>query len=189
ENFSLQQLEKKTGLLSSLDGYWQSANYFNDIRETLLNEFTPRHLPAFPHWITIDNTVAVHVRRADYLAEHRYGFLGINYYEDAIAMMKEKIADPLFVFFSDDIAWCKANFNNKDVIFFEDDKWDKDYLQLHLISKCNHQIIANSSFSWWGAWLNTNPGKIVIRPATPFNDERLLYESHYPDEWVAIKNN
>jgi hypothetical protein len=61
-----------------------------------------------------------------------------------------------------------------------------DYLQLYLMTKCHHQIIANSSFSWWGAWLNVHPEKIVIRPSAPFREKSLLYESHYPEDWVSI---
>ena len=189
ENFSLHQLKKRTGFLTSVNGFWQSAHYFNDIREILLKEFAPLHLPGLPGWIAENNTVAVHVRRTDYLTEKRYGFLGAEYYRAAMVMLKEKIADPLFVFFSDDIAWCRATFKNDKIIFFADDEWDKDYLQLHLMSKCAHQVIANSSFSWWGAWLNSNPEKIVIRPATPFKEKSLLYQSHYPEEWIAINNN
>ncbi len=188
DKFSLRQLKNETGFLTSVDGYWQSAWYFNGIREILLKEFTPRHLPALPVWIAENNTVAVHVRRTDYLNENRYGFLGNRYYEVAMAMLKEKLTNPFFIFFSDDIEWCKTFFKDGRVIFCEDDQWNKDYLQLYLISKCAHQIIANSSFSWWGAWLNTNHEKIVIRPATPFKEKKLLYESHYPEEWIMVNN-
>ena len=188
ENFTLHQLKNKTGFLTSVNGFWQSAYYFNDIREILLKEFKPLQLPPLPGWAIENNTVAVHVRRTDYLTGKRYGFLGATYYEDSMALLKEKITDPLFVFFSDDIPWCKATFKNDRIIFCEEDHWDKDYLQLYLMSKCANQVIANSSFSWWGAWLNTNPGKIVIRPARPFKEKSLLYQSHYPEEWISIKN-
>jgi len=188
ENFSIQQLKKKTGFLTSVSGYWQSDFYFNNIRQILLKEFTPLHLPVLPVWIAENNTVAVHVRRTDYLTENRYGVLGTDYYDAAICVLKEKLADPLFIFFSDDIAWCQANFRNNRVIFCEGEQWREDYIQLHLISKCAHQVIANSSFSWWGAWLNTNPQKIVIRPATPFKEKGLMYESHYPAAWISLNN-
>lgn len=189
DDFSIQQLEKKTGFLTSVNGYWQSDFYFNNIRKILLKEFTPLHLPVLPAWIIEKNTVAVHVRRTDYLTEKRYGFLGTDYYEAAMELVREKLTDPLFIFFSDDIAWCKATFKNNRIFFCDEQQWREDYIQLHLISKCAHQVISNSSFSWWGAWLNTNSEKIVIRPATPFKEKNLLYESHYPLEWIAINNN
>jgi hypothetical protein len=189
ENFSLHQIKEIKGFLTSLNGYWQSPFYFNEIRAVLVNEFTPVNLPRLPEWIMERNTVAVHVRRTDYLTDPQYGFLGVNYYETAMAMIKDRVADPLFIFFSDDIAWCKNTFKNNRIVFCEDALWDKDYLQLHLMTHCTHLVIANSSFSWWGAWLNSNPAKIGIRPATPFKKKNLLYEAHYPEEWIAIKNN
>lgn len=187
--FKLQQLENKTGFLSSLSGFWQSSFYFNDIRETLLKELIPLKIPSSPKWLALPDTVAVHIRRTDYLTEKRYGFLGIEYYQDAMAIIKNKLAKPIFILFSDDIEWCKLFFKENDIIFCEEKDWAPDYLALWLMSKCRHQIIANSSFSWWGAWLNVNPEKIVIRPAYPFKEQNLLYEAHYPDEWLVIKNN
>lgn len=189
KNFHLHQLENKTGVLTSLNGYWQSAYYFENIRPLLLKEFIPLQLPQYPSWVNAKNTVAIHVRRTDYLLEERYGFIGEQYYERAISLMQTKIKDPLFVFFSDDIKWCRLNFKNDRTVFFEEQEWLADYLQLHLLSKCAHQIIANSSFSWWGAWLNTNPEKMVIRPATPFKEKGLFYEAHYPQEWISVSNN
>lgn len=188
KNFSLQHIKKIKSFLTSLDGYWQSPFYFKDIRDVLVKEFTPVNLPQLPEWIFENDTVAVHIRRTDYLIDPRYGAIGVDYYEAAMAVVKEKIANPLFVFFSDDIAWCKATFNNNRIIFCENILWDKDYLQLYLMTKCAHQVIANSSFSWWGAWLNNNPAKIVIRPAAPFKESGLLYEAHYPEDWIVIDN-
>jgi hypothetical protein len=105
-----------------------------------------------------------------------------------MAIIKNKLAKPVFIFFSDDIEWCKQFFTESNVIFCEEKEWMPDYLSLWLISKCRHQIIANSSFSWWGAWLNVNPDKIVIRPADPFKEKSLLYESHYPNDWQTVKS-
>ncbi|MEJ7589526.1 MAG: alpha-1,2-fucosyltransferase [Ferruginibacter sp.] len=189
KNFTLQKLENKSGFLTSLNGYWQSAHYFYEHRGILLKEFIPLQQPPLPGWIKEYNTVAVHVRRTDYLTEARYGFVGVEYYHNAMDLLKEKINNALFVIFSDDIDWCRSTFTNPGILFCEDNGWDKDYLQLHLMSRCNHQVIANSSFSWWGAWLNENPHKIVIRPVNPFKEKNLLYESHYPEEWIALNNN
>jgi len=188
KGLKLQQLSEKTGLLTSLQGYWQSEYYFKDIRAILLEELVPLNLPSFPDWINNKNTVAVHVRRTDYLSENTHGALNEKYYKNAMHFIQDKVSNPLFIFFSDDIIWCKENFTNSNIFFCEDEVWNKDYLQLFLMSKCAHQIIANSSFSWWGAWLNDNPEKIVIRPAIPFSDNTLQYESYYPANWVAVAN-
>jgi hypothetical protein len=99
------------------------------------------------------------------------------------------LSNPLFVFFSDDIPWCRQTFPRDRTVFCENPPWDKDFLQLYLMSKCGHQIIANSSFSWWGAWLNRNPGKIILRPQTPFVDTSLFHKPYYyPEEWIPVNN-
>ena len=175
-------------LLTSLSGYWQSELYFREIRQILQEELVPLETPPFPDWLKHPGTVAVHIRRTDYLVENGFGSLSEKYYHDAISMIRDRIKDPVFVFFSDDIAWCKERFSDRDFLFCEEQSWEKDYLQLFLMSKCKHQIIANSSFSWWAAWLNTNLAKLVIRPEKPFVDGSLMYESYYPAEWISIEN-
>lgn len=188
EGFTYQELAYQPALFNSISGYWQTEKNFDSIRPTLLKELQPRYIPAYPKWINRAETVAIHIRRTDYLTEPRYGFLGINYYQEAIAYMKEKMQNPFFIVFSDDLKWCKENLEVINMLYFEEKEWSKDFLQLHLISKCEHQIIANSSFSWWGAWLNENPDKMVLRPTHPFKDENLLHEFHYPENWIPIHN-
>jgi hypothetical protein len=173
---------------TSMAGYWQSDRYFSDIRDVLVEEITPVSYPSYPAWMEAKNTVAVHVRRADYLVENRFGSLSERYYTDAMNLTRASCASPVFIFFSDDPEWCKSTFKAADILFFEEEAWAADYLQLFLMSRCRHQIIANSSFSWWSAWLNTHPDRIVIRPETPFRDASLLYESYYPVEWIRGKN-
>lgn len=186
QGFVLQKPLLPAGLFVTVKGYWQSEWYFNSIRQELIQELRPRHLPVLPEWMQQENTVAVHVRRTDYLSEPRYGFIGEKYYLDAFAKVRSAIGDPRFIVFSDDMEWCKQHFAGPGIHFCEEPAWQQDFEQLYLISRCTHQVIANSSFSWWGAWLNTNPGKLVIRPAEPFIEKSLLYESHYPDNWIAI---
>jgi hypothetical protein len=173
---------------TSLGGYWQSDRYFSEILDVLVEELTPVSYPAFPDWMEAKNTVAVHVRRADYLAESRFGSLPEQYYGDAMNLVRASCAAPVFIFFSDDPEWCRNRFKAADILFCEEEAWAADYLQLFLMSRCRHQIIANSSFSWWAAWLNTHSDRIVIRPETPFRDASLLYESYYPAEWIRVKN-
>lgn len=185
----LYNFPQKMGLLASVKGYWQSEFYFKNVRKELIGELVPRQLPPLPYWVQEKKTVAVHVRRTDYLIDSRFGFLGEKYYYSSMDLVRKQLGNPLFIFFSDDIDWCKSRFNNNDTIFFEEDgEWSQDYLQLYLMSKCSHQIIANSSFSWWSGWLNANPDKIIIRPVVPFADKNLMYESYYPAEWISVNN-
>jgi hypothetical protein len=184
----LHQFRDRLPLYTSLSGYWQSDSYFREIRDILTEELVPSELPPFPQWQGAPDTIAVHIRRTDYLADKRFGPLSENYYHDAMTAIRTSVKDPVFIFFSDDLEWCKERFPDKEIVFFEEKAWAKDYLQLFLMSKCKHQVIANSSFSWWAAWLNTNPDRIIIRPETPFLDGALLYESYYPADWTVIKN-
>ncbi len=186
--FIHEQLSKKVKFLTAIHGYWQSPLYFNNIRTELLEELTPKEIPLLPDWINKRNTVAVGVRRTDYLVDTKYGFIGEKYYTEAVKLIKEKVENPFFIIFTDDLFWCKSFFKNESFIFCDNNEWSKDYLKIYLMSKCSHQIVSNSSFYWWGAWLNTNPKQIVIRPAQPFNDLSLLYESHYPEDWLIVNN-
>jgi hypothetical protein len=185
---SLHHFPNNLRLLSSLSGYWQSEFYFKDIRPLLLEELVPHRVPSFPEWMGGSETVAVHIRRTDYLVENGFGSLTEQYYHDAIEVIRSRVSNPLFVFFSDDLEWCRRNFKDNGFLFCDDQDWQLDYLQLYLMSKCSHQIIANSSFSWWGAWLNANPARQVIRPERPFLDSSLQYESYYPADWITLKN-
>jgi len=185
----LHKFSDKSPLLTSITGYWQSEQYFKDIRSSLLEELTPKNMPELPQWAANKKSVAVHIRRTDYLTESKFGFLGEQYYHEAMDKMQQQFKDPLFIFFSDDIEWCKNTFGHIDNVLFETSKeWEADYLQLFLMSKCSHQIIANSSFSWWSGWLNNNPEKLVIKPARPFADSSMMYESYYPSEWATVEN-
>ena len=181
-------IQHKIKSFTIFEGFWQTEKYFMQVRNKLLSEFIPLNIPSLPSVFVEANTVAVHVRRTDYISNIRYGFLGKVYYIKAIEFMKNELENPTFIFFSDDLKWCEENFKGANLFFFKDSQWNEDFEQLYLISKCNHQIIANSSFSWWGAWLNNYAQKIVVRPSVPFNDVALLYENYYPDDWVSINN-
>ena len=180
------ELFQKTKLFTRILGFWQSESYFNRIRSELISELTPKVIPTLPKIFLFPNTVGVHVRRTDYLNDLRYGFIGEHYYKNAISLIKLKVTNPCFIFFSDDVEWCEKTFKGESIFFSDDFGIKEDYEQLYLMSKCKHQIIANSSFSWWSAWLNEYPNKLVVRPIKPFNDPSLLYENHYPSSWIAI---
>jgi len=180
-----------------LDGYFQSYKYFSDIRPLLLNELTLRSpSQAFFNWedmiAKLPNPVSIHIRRGDYVSNENtrreFGPCPINYFERAIIEIEEEIKGCSYVVFSDDIEWVQKNLtilSEKNVLFVHD-KNLTDIEELLLMSTCSHNIISNSSFSWWAAWLNQNEQKRVITP-TPWLDSGIIDESGLiPPEWLQI---
>ncbi|MCK4744844.1 alpha-1,2-fucosyltransferase, partial [Candidatus Parcubacteria bacterium] len=176
-----------------LDGYWQSEKYFKNIENSIRKEFTLKNdlqLKAKKLLRKIKNTesISIHIRRNDYIshkpANQYHGVCHLSYYKKAINVIIKKIDDPHFFVFSDDIDWCKKNLKIKfPTIFVEG---NKDYEDLILMSKCKHNIIANSTFSWWGAWLNNNPNKIVIAPKKWFRKKSINTKDLIPKTWIKI---
>ncbi|QDO81998.1 alpha-1,2-fucosyltransferase [Shewanella psychropiezotolerans] len=151
-------------------GYWQSYKYFEAVEETLRNtlKFPPvsetNNLELL-NKIKNHNTVSIHVRRGDYVGHSTLGGIcTTTYYKNAINLINQKVDKPLFIVFSNDIVWCEEYLSLQDAIFVDWNTEEKSYRDLQLMSSCNHNIIANSSFSWWGAWLNNKPNRIVIAP-------------------------
>jgi hypothetical protein len=177
-----------------LEGSFQSEKYFNNHRKILLNEFSLQSENAFLKDIINkmkkENSVAIHIRHGDYqenkLTRDFHGVLSKDYYLKAIEIIKKKIKDPYFYFFSDDIRWVKQNFTNLKSVFVSNLHNFTDNEELFLISCCRHQIIANSSFSWWGAWLNSNPEKCIIAPINWFNNKELDTKDLIPNDWLKI---
>jgi hypothetical protein len=178
-----------------LDGYWQSHKYFEDIRDILLKELTPIEPPS-----TLDevvaakiagaNAVSIHVRRGDYVslasAAQMHGLCSLDYYKSAVSQIQRQVQEPTFFIFSDDPEWTSANLHfDSPTVYVNHNGPDKAFQDLRLMSLCQHQIIANSSFSWWGAWLNRNPGKIVIAPKKWFTN-RSDTQDLYPPAWAKI---
>lgn len=157
-----------------LDGYWQSYMYFDGISELIRSELQPLESPGILNQelfeaMRFQNSIALHIRRGDYVSNAKaaihHGLCSLEYYQRAIDRMLEAVADPHFYVFSDDLEWAKANLDiDAPVKFVGHNVGQQAFQDLRLISHCKHQIIANSSFSWWGAWLNPNPHKIVIGP-------------------------
>lgn len=157
------------------DGYWQSVKYFEAYKDVVLrtfkfsmpiNEKSERLLQLLEHE---DNSVSIHVRRGDYLKAKKYaGLCGEDYYQRAIACIKSNIAAPSFYIFSDDMEWCRVHIatmlGNSEVTYVDWNNGNDSPLDMLLMSRCNHNIIANSSFSWWAAYLNGNEKKIVCAP-------------------------
>ena len=182
---------------SYLEGHWwQSEKYFKDIRQQILGDFTlSKDLSTDSEKIAesiklTQSPVSLHIRRGDYandpttLAYH--GLAPIEYYKKAISVIQEKRDHPIFYIFSDDIEWVKENFPLPALSQIVSDKNIPEYEELALMTLCKDHIIANSSFSWWGAWLGQDKNKIVIAPSQWITDKDIDTNDIYPEEWIRI---
>ena len=177
------------------DGFWQNYKYLESIRGELLESYRFK-LPAnfsnedYLKKIKNSNSVSIHIRRGDYL-DPKFADLNVirskDYYLRALEFIKDKVENPIFFIFTDDLAWAKKEFDSENFVFIEGNENKKAYLDMYLMSECKHNIIANSTFSWWGAWLNTNPFKIVIVP--DFWTLQTLSSELCPPEWILLKTN
>lgn len=177
----------------TLMGYWQSENYFKDVKETLLANLNYSSLndeknSILLNSINMTNSVSIHIRRGDYLSEKNksshYIFYTLEYYSRAISYLKSHCINPVFYIFSDDTAWVKSNLNIEFATYIDWNVGNNSYKDLLLMSKCKHNIIANSSFSWWGAWLNSNDKKIVIAPEIWMNN--IETPDIIPCSWIKL---
>jgi hypothetical protein len=191
--FNPEVLTQPDGTL--FQGYWQTEKYFIDIRDKLLNDFTIKD-PLSSEDLKIQDrikaqkSVSLHVRRGDYVnnenANKFHGLKGVEYYEEAIRQMNTINGKYKLFVFSDDIDWCKQNLQNlHSDIYFVDGKRD-GIIDMHLMKQCNNNIIANSSFSWWAAWLNNNENKTIIAPKVWFNDNSVDTKDIVPESWIKI---
>lgn len=177
------------------EGYWQSEKYFLAVAEKIRHEFMLKkeaesdNLKMLVRILRTPDSVCLHVRRGDYAAENVsrnfHGTCDLNYYKEALDVFAKKINKPVFFVFSDDIDWVKDNLPiEHDANYVDINSGEKGYEDLRLMSACNNFIIANSSFSWWGAWLSDNKDKIVIAPkkwfATQESDDLI------PNDWIRL---
>jgi hypothetical protein len=179
-----------------IDGFWQSEKYFKPVEDEIrerLRVITPASVDnqQLLSKIQTCNAVSVHIRRADYVTNPKtlsfHGICSMDYYLEAARIIKSKISNPVFFIFSDDIEWAKKNIDFAAEQFFADiNNADTNYEDLRLMYSCKHHIIANSSFSWWGAWLNPAKEKIVIAPQKWFNTPGLDSRDIIPDAWTRI---
>lgn len=180
-----------------LYGYWQSEKYFKDIGDIIRSEFTVKtglegqngEMARFIR--SVAGSVSVHVRRGDYISNpETYKYHGIcspEYYLSAAHKVARLSSKPHFFVFSDDIPWCRTNLRlpyPTTFVDFNDDK--RNYEDLRLMGLCRHHIIANSSFSWWGAWLCENPERTVIAPARWFSDPSIDISDLIPESWTCL---
>lgn len=180
-----------------IEGYFQSEQYFleyeNDIRKNFEFIIPPseKNKETIQHINSIDS-VSIHIRRWDYVSNKNtnqfHGTCGLDYYKKAIKYIQKEVQSPTFFIFSDDIDWVKDNLiieeHNSEYIDWNDA--ETNYEDMRLMSHCKHNIIANSSFSWWGAWLNKNPNKIVIAPKKWFQSDTINYSDVVPESWTKI---
>jgi len=173
-------------------GYWQNPLYFTAIAEEIKKDFQFKiPLDQRNQLVLTDihqtNSVSLHVRRGDYIKDTLLGGLcNMEYYQSAIQHINENVVSPKYYIFSNDIEWCRNNFNLPDCQFISWNEGLTSYIDMQLMSACKHNIIANSSFSWWGAWLNNNPSKIVIGPKKWTNDTQIDTSKLFPDQWISL---
>lgn len=177
-----------------LDGYWQCFKYFEDIREILIKEFTLVDEMNFENKLILNqinelNSVSIHIRRGDYIKDKKnntiYNVFGMEYYHNAIDFITNKIDTPYFFVFSDDLEWASKNLELSNATYVDVNSKGYPENDLILMANCKHNIIANSTFSWWGAWLNHNPNKITIAPKRWMSTIDDLNDL-YPQNWIRL---
>ncbi len=172
-------------------GYWQSERYFADIADTVRAELTLRAPPstesaALASDMRAVHAVAVHVRRTDYVGSTMHPPCTETYYRAAMAHLEARVASPHYFVFSDDVEWGRTSLQSAHPLqFVTHNGTERDYEDLWLMSHCRHHIIANSSFSWWGAWLGRGPHQVVIAPQRWFGVPRDTREL-LPSSWLQL---
>lgn len=180
---------------SYLIGYWQTEKYFREVAQTIRADFTfksplsPRNAELVGQ-IRGTNAVSLHVRRGDYVKNPKtmaaHGVCSLDYYRLAIQYVAARVDRPVFFIFSDDLDWVRKNLKiNFSCKYVDHNQGAESYNDMRLMSLCRHHIIANSSFSWWAAWLNPSSEKIVVSPKKWFT-RRVDVQDLIPDGWVRL---
>ena len=172
---------------SFLNGYWQSEKYFisveNLIRDDLKIEENLKNYIISKYPVLNENTVSLHVRRGDYLnSQDCHPVQTIDYYNKSYDIINDSNINVIVL--SNDIDWCKENLKFNNILFIEN---EVNITDLYIMSLCKHNIIANSSFSWWGAWLNENKNKKIVSPSKWFGEKANIYTGDIiPNNWIMI---
>lgn len=190
--FNPRLIEKKRKIF--LNGYFQSFKYFDSIRKELLNDFILKNGQSElaqkqkEDIINSDNSVGLHIRRGDFVTNYKdyHGLCSLSYYAEAVSIIKQKYHKIKLFVFSDDIEWAKENIKFADPMVFVSGQGFSDAEEILLMSLCKHQIIANSTFSWWAAWLNKNNDKIVVSPKKWLVVVDIDTSDLLPKEWIKI---
>lgn len=181
-------------------GYWQNEEYFKPIESLLRKEFTPRYelapgVQALMHEMAASNSVSIHVRQLHGIAADgqqipqglaRHGACSLQYYEQAIARIGSLVPNPQLFIFSDNVEWCKSHTGSWGgrIVATEVEASDTD--ELLLMASCQHHIVSNSTFGWWGAWLNPNPAKTVIAPNRWLRSREFASRNLLPQGWIGL---
>ncbi|MBN2544900.1 MAG: alpha-1,2-fucosyltransferase [Spirochaetes bacterium] len=174
------------------EGYWQSEKYFIDIKDIIKKDFIIKIKPdkkivKFLNKIKNEDSVSIHVRRGDYITNPKtnkyHGVCPLEYYQKAVHIIGDKIKNPVYYIFSDDFESVKKEM--KLDIKYKIFEGNNDYDDFRLMQNCRHHITANSSFSWWSAWLSEYNNKIVICPSKWFN-ETIDTGDLIPQDWIQI---
>jgi hypothetical protein len=172
-------------------GYWQSPLYFDSFRDEIRRRFTfDKQKLSAPSKQLLSvirslESVSIHIRRGDFLAKDIDNAVCTkDYYREAVSLINSKVSNPYYVLFSDDPEWVKENIPLLNAVYVDWNRGVNSWEDLYLMSQCRHQIIANSTFSWWGAWLNSHEGKTVIAPAQFLKNEET--PDIYPNDWTTI---
>ncbi len=182
-----------------LDGWFNSYQYFEKYKDNIQEIFTVRTPfiklnQGFTNLIeeAWNRSISLHVRRGDYVnlswANRWHGVCSIEYYKTAIASMMEKIENPVFFIFSDDIAWCRENivFPEGIQVYFIDHNRNAGHEDMRLMYTCSHHIIANSTFSWWWAYLGRNTQKMIIAPKKWLQNDTYNTKNLIPPSWILL---
>lgn len=177
-----------------LQGYWQSEKYFKEIREIIIQEFSIKTPPEENRTLTNQilgcESVSLHVRRGDYVSDKKtsktHSCCSVEYYLNAVKHIKANVKNPVFFIFSDDPDWVEENLKLDNCYVIRGNEKEKSSEDIRLMASCQHNIIANSSFSWWGAWLNQTPDKIVIAPQKWFNIAKFESTDRIPSSWIKL---
>jgi hypothetical protein len=175
-----------------LVGWWQSEKYFQKRASVIRADFTfkpslTNRNAEIAEKIARVNAVSLHVRRGDYVSNPEFGLCPPTYYDAAIKYIAERVETPCFFIFSDDIDWVRANLKiNHKCCHVDHNHGSESYNDMRLMSLCRHHIIANSSFSWWGAWLNPSTKKIVIAPKRWFKAIPENTDDVFAKGWVTL---
>jgi len=179
-----------------LDGDWASEKYFCEIAEVLRAELTPKlRLDKVNEEMASEiagaSSVSVHIRRGDYVTNPEinkvHGTCSLKYYNRCIGEIALKVRDPHFYVFSDDVQWTRKNLViGHPVTYVDHNDKENDFKDLYLMSKCKHHIIANSSFSWWGAWLSTSKDHVVFATSRWLSPGRTDVLDIIPERWLRV---
>lgn len=178
-----------------LEGYWQSISYIVPIENELRKKFIFKPFiddknKKLVKDLEKNNSVSIHIRRGDYIKKRRHRKLynnicDLKYYKNAINIIRKKINNPVFYIFTNDMDWVKENIKGENFNYVDWNRGDNSFRDMQLMSLCKHNIIANSTFSWWGAWINNNKNKIVISPKKMIN-KKIDFSNAFPNDWKKI---